>query len=171
MHKIAKTDSRADVQQPFVNQPSFFFFFADDSLIFTRATIEDCTNLKQIFDKYAAALGQIFNYEKSSVFFSGNTPIRQINEIKSIFQLNVVARHEKHLGLPFMVGIKKVSFFNDIKLRDFSKISNWQSKFFPNGEKEVLIKAIAQAIPAYAMSVFRIPIGLCADIQREVAPF
>lgn len=82
-----------------------------------------------------------------------------------------MARHEKHLGLPFMVGIKKVSFFNDIKLRDFSKISNWQSKFFPNGEKEVLIKAIAQAIPAYAMSVFRIPIGLCADIQREVAPF
>lgn len=103
------------------------------------------------------------------MFFRGNTPVRQINEIKIIFQLNVVSRHEKNLGLPFMVGRKKVSFFNDIKLTDFSKISNWQSKFFSSGGKEVLIKVIAQAILAYAMSVFRILIGLCADIQREVA--
>lgn len=31
--------------------------FADDSLIFTRARMEDCTNLKGIFDCYAAASG------------------------------------------------------------------------------------------------------------------
>ena len=47
--------------------------FADDSLIFTRATREDCTNLKKIFECYAAASGQIFNFEKSSMFFSEST--------------------------------------------------------------------------------------------------
>ena len=43
--------------------------FADDSLIFTKATTEDWTNLKAIFYCYATASRQIFNYEKSSMFF------------------------------------------------------------------------------------------------------
>lgn len=44
--------------------------FADDSLVFTRATKEDCMNMKQLFDCYAAASVQIFNFEKSSMFFN-----------------------------------------------------------------------------------------------------
>ena len=62
-----------------------------------------------------------------------------------------------------MIGRKKMSFFNDVKLMVLSKISNSQHKFFSTGGKEVLIKAVAQAIPAYAMSVFKLPIGLCED--------
>lgn len=34
-----------------------------------------------------------------------------------------------------------------------------------------MIKAVAQAISSYAMSVFKIPMGLCEDIQRAVARF
>lgn len=98
--------------------------FTDDSLIFTRAIREDCTNLKLIFECYAAASGQIFNYEKSSMFFSANTKQEQISTIKHIFQLQVVSRHEKYLGLPSMIGRNKTSFFNDIKLRILSKISS-----------------------------------------------
>lgn len=64
-----------------------------------------------------------------------------------------------------------MSFFNDIKLRILSKISNWESKLFLRRGKEVLIKATAQAIPTYAMSVFRIPLGLYANIQRTIAQF
>ncbi|KAL9462337.1 hypothetical protein AB3S75_000361 [Citrus x aurantiifolia] len=70
-----------------------------------------------------------------------------------------------------MVGRKRTSFFNDIKLKVFNKISSWQHKFFSCGGKEVLIKAAVQAIPAYAMSVFKIPMGICDDIQRIVANF
>ncbi|KAH9750466.1 reverse transcriptase domain-containing protein [Citrus sinensis] len=145
--------------------------FADDSLIFTRATTEDCINLKAIFECYAVASGQIFNFDKSSIFFSVNTPAARVAAIKNIFDLQVVSRHAKYLGLPAMVGRKKVTFFNDIKLRVLNKISNWNSKLFSSGGKEVLIKAIAQAIPAYAMSVFRLPIGLCSDIQKAIAEF
>lgn len=86
--------------------------FAYDSLIFTRATIKDCTNLKLIFFyKYAVASGQIFNYKKSSMFFNGNTQARHIEEIKNIFQLRVVSRHEKYLELPSMVEKKENEFF------------------------------------------------------------
>ncbi|XP_024042526.1 uncharacterized protein LOC112099318 [Citrus clementina] len=103
--------------------------------------------------------------------FSGKLPQGQIATIKDIFQLNVVSRHEKYLGLPSMVGRKKTSFFNDIKLKVLSKISSWQHKLFSSGGKEILIKAVAQAVPSYAMSVFKIPLAVCNDIQRAIARF
>ncbi|KAH9725912.1 putative reverse transcriptase/RNA-dependent DNA polymerase [Citrus sinensis] len=70
-----------------------------------------------------------------------------------------------------MVGRNKKNFFNEVKLKVVSKISNWQHKFFSSGGKEVLIKAVAQAVLAYAMSFFKLPIGLCDDIQMAMAKF
>lgn len=105
------------------------------------------------------------------MFFSGKISEGQITTIKNIFQLNVVSRHEKYLGLPSMVGRKRTSFFNDVKLKVLSKISNWQHKFFSGGRNETLIKAVAQAILTYAMNGLKIPIRLCNDIQRAVAGF
>lgn len=40
-----------------------------------------------------------------------------------------------------------------------SKISSWQYKF------------LAQAVPAYAMSVFKLPLGICDDIQKVISRF
>ena len=45
-------------------------FFANDSLIFCKATREDCVAL----EKYEHASGQQLNRDKTSLFFSCNTP-------------------------------------------------------------------------------------------------
>lgn len=47
------------------------------------------------------------------------------------------------------------------------KLSGWTIQNFSRGGKEVLIKAVAQAIHAYAMAVFRLPIGFCDELQRK----
>lgn len=70
-----------------------------------------------------------------------------------------------------MIGRKKRGFFSDIKLRVISKISSWHHKFLSSEGKEVLIKAVAQAVPAYAMSVFQLPSGICDGIQQAIARF
>ena len=57
-----------------------------------------------------------------------------------------------------MVGRKRNGSFKDVKLKVMRKISNSQHKRFSSGGKEVLIK-VGQAILAYIMSVFKIPIG------------
>ena len=70
-----------------------------------------------------------------------------------------------------MIGRRKTGFFNEVKLKVISKISSWCRKMFSNRRKEILIKVVAQAVPAYAMSVFRLPNGLYADIQKAIAKF
>ena len=68
--------------------------FTNDSLIFARASVDDCKQLKKVFYCYALASRQVFNYEKSSMFFSRKNLEGQTTTIKDIFQLNVVSRHK-----------------------------------------------------------------------------
>jgi hypothetical protein len=42
---------------------------------------------------------------------------------------------------------------------------------FGQAGREVLIKAVAQAIPAYSMSCFRLPIQLCRDLEAMIRRF
>lgn len=52
-----------------------------------------------------------------------------------------------------------------------SKLSNWQNKCFSIGGKEILIKAVVQAVPAYLMSVFKISQSLYDNIENTIARF
>ena len=49
-------------------------FFADDSLLFCKASRQKCQKLTKILELYEMALGQKINADKSSVFFSHNAP-------------------------------------------------------------------------------------------------
>ena len=58
-------------------------FFADDSIIFCRATIEECSTLEDILETYEHSSGQQLNCEKTALFFSRNTPQAIQNTIKN----------------------------------------------------------------------------------------
>ena len=49
-------------------------FFVDDSLIFCRASLEDCDELQRVLGVYERASSQQLNQAKTSIFFSKNTP-------------------------------------------------------------------------------------------------
>jgi len=65
-----------------------------------------------------------------------------------------IHRIDTYLGLPSFVGKSKIKFFGFIKDRVMKKINNWEVKFLSKAGKEVLLKAVIQAIPTYSMCVF-----------------
>jgi hypothetical protein len=48
--------------------------FADDSLLFVKASVEGAEEVVQILETYCQASGQRMNFDKSSVFFSKGCP-------------------------------------------------------------------------------------------------
>ena len=103
-------------------------FFADDSLIFCKASLVECDSLQRVLEVYEWAAGQQLNRAKTSIFFSYNTPKEIQDEIKRRFGVQVIKQHEKYLGLPSLVGINKRNTFNDIKEKLGRKLSEWKEK-------------------------------------------
>ena len=146
-------------------------FFMDDSLLFCKVSSQECQHLIDILHLYEAALGQKINTDKSSVFFSANTP-----EEKKIDTLDILgpmqdSRHSKYLGLPSIIGKSKIEVFVEIKERVGRKLFGWKEKIISIGGREVLIKVVAQAIPTYTISCFQLPKGLCDEIESMMKRF
>lgn len=64
-------------------------FFVDNNLIFLKANMNDCNNFKHISREYEMALGQMINFEKSSIFFSPNCAGSLRNNIISTVEANI----------------------------------------------------------------------------------
>ena len=75
------------------------------------------------------------------------------------------SRHSKYLGLPSIIGKSKNEVFADVKEKVGRKLSGWKEKMLSMGGKEILIKAIAQAVPTYTMSCFLLPKDLYDDLE------
>ncbi|BFG30782.1 hypothetical protein CerSpe_170560 [Prunus speciosa] len=134
-------------------------FFADDSILFLKATERNCNAVASILNSYCHASGQVVNFEKSSVYFSPNTP-QQLTDNPG-----------KYLGLPTLWGRSKCEAMNFVKERIMSKVEGWKQKLLTQAGREILIKAVAQTIPTYPMSVFLFPGGLCRELDGILANF
>ena len=146
-------------------------FFTDDSLIFCKATLNDCDSLQRVLKVYEDALGQQLNRAKTSLFFSNNTNRSIKEEIKSRFAAQIIKQHEKYLGLPSLVGNNKRNTFNAVKEKLAKKLTRWKEKLLSKAGNEVLIKAVAWAIPTYIMSCFKIPNALYDELTSMVRNF
>ena len=111
------------------------------------------------------------NHAKTSLFFSSNTPSDVQQEIKNIFGAQVIRQHKKYLGLPSLVGRSKRNCFNDIKEKLRKKLAGWKEKLLSKAGKEGVIKVVAQAIPTYTMSCFKILNSLCDEMTSMIQNF
>jgi hypothetical protein len=78
---------------------------------------------------------------------------------------------EKYLGMPSDMGSATNGAFKFLKDRIWNKIQEWMESCLSSGGKEVLIKSVAQAIPIYSMSCFKLPRGLCKHINSLLRNF
>jgi hypothetical protein len=85
--------------------------------------------------------------------------------------ISVEALNEKYLGLPVYMGRLKAWTFSYIKDLIWSRIQCWMMRLLSKAGKEVLIKAVAQAMPTYAMSCFDLTKGLCDEISTMISRY
>ncbi|KAM6589756.1 hypothetical protein CsatA_012361 [Cannabis sativa] len=146
-------------------------FFADDSLIFGRANGREAESLRRILQCYENASGQQVNFEKSAITFSPNVLPADRTSVLGILGLGSVATHDKYLGLPTVIGRNKKRTFASICDKVQKRVRGWKRSFFSAGGREILIKAILQAVPNYLMSIFQLPVATCDKLRSIILQF
>jgi hypothetical protein len=136
-----------------------------------KADMNNATSLQRVLDTYCANSGQLVSLAKSSIFFSPNTNALLRAKICEELHINTETISDKYLGLPTLVGADRSDYFERFIERIIQRINGWKEKMLSIGGKEILLKAVAQAIPVYAMSVFLIPKGVCKRMMDAISKF
>uniref|UniRef100_A0A803QCV6 CCHC-type domain-containing protein n=1 Tax=Cannabis sativa TaxID=3483 RepID=A0A803QCV6_CANSA len=146
-------------------------FFADDSFIFIDGTPSECLHLKAILDNYSKLSGQRINLEKSELCVGKKITYETGLSLAAVLEVKLVECHTKYLGMPASIVKRKKEVFEEIRTIIRTKLQGWKASLFSQAGREVLLKAIIQAIPTYVMSCFRLPKELIKDIHAMMARF
>ena len=145
--------------------------FADDSLFFTLANQRSCKAIKTVLSKYEEVSGQAVNLRKSAITFGKNVKPETKRRMRNLLGIHNEGGGGKYLGLPEQFDKKKSELFRYIVERVKEKTQGWNKKYLSQAGKEVMLKAVALAMPIYSMNVFKLPKEICSEICGILAKF
>ncbi|XP_010512944.1 PREDICTED: uncharacterized protein LOC104788863 [Camelina sativa] len=151
--------------------PVSHLLFADDSLFFCKADIQQCAEILKIINCYGAASGQQLNKEKSAILFGNRVDQNLKAELKQAIGITKEGGMGSYLGLPETICGSKQQVFAFVQDRLNARINTWSAKFLSKGGREVLIKSVAQALPTYVMSCFLLPQHITNKLRGAIARF
>jgi hypothetical protein len=145
--------------------------FADDSLLFFRASEEQASAVKTALDRYCLGTGQLINFDKCSILFNAKQEQIIMEGVKEKLNVHRITFEAKYLGLLTPEGRMKAGKFSNITDRVVKKCSAWDERNLSSAGKDTLIKSVAQAIPVYVMSIFILPGQINEALTRSIRRF
>jgi hypothetical protein len=145
--------------------------FADDCLLFFKATKEEAQAVTNALNLFQRCTGQLLSMNKCLVLFSHVCPPQTQDVIKATLNVVSYTFEEKYLGLPTPEGRMKGKQFQPIMVRFTKRLTNWAERFMSLRAKDTLIKSVAQALPTHVMGVFKMSAGFCDQYEKLIRDF
>jgi hypothetical protein len=115
-----------------------------------------------VIDTYASATGQLINQAKCSILFSAGCNEVIQAEVRGVLNAMKPEFEDKYLGLPTPEGRMTRGKLEVLQAKLVKRLMMWGD--LSQGGKEILIKAVAQALPTFIMGVFKLPFSLCDEL-------
>lgn len=171
IHKAVENESLQGIQFSKEGPMIHHLFFADDCLLISKASPDQARKLVEILKIYERATGQLVNVSKSAISFGAKLKENLKVEIKEITGIEKEGGSGSYLGLPECFSGSKTELLVFIYDRLKGRLSGWFLKLLSLDGKEILIKAVAMAMPVYAMSCFKLTKISCENLTKAMADF
>lgn len=130
--------------------------YADDTILFTKATSSNILALKFLLFCFEEMSGMKINYQKSEVYVLGVT--KEIEEeIADMLNCKVGEMPFNYLGLP--MGVEKLGkkVFTPLMQKIEKRLESWHSGHLSFGGREIRINSCLSSVPLYAMGFYKLP--------------
>jgi hypothetical protein len=145
--------------------------FADDSLLFFKLENDQAMKVRELLNIFQKGTGQQLSLAKCSILVREGANPELLSSVRSILNLERADFDAKYLGLPMAEGRLTGGVFKTIEGRYVKRMTDWKERTLSQVAKEVLIKLVAQALPTYIMSVFKVPFGVCDALEKHARAF
>ena len=146
-------------------------FFADDLLLFAKATDRNCAAIVDVLNDFCSMSGQKVSHTKSRIFFSPNVPASTKHSICDYLGFLPTDSLGKYLGFLILHKRQSSSDFHIITERVQTKLAGWKSKLLSPAGKLVLIQSAVTPIPEYVMQCMSVPLKVCNSIDKLCRDF
>jgi hypothetical protein len=151
--------------------PLSHLFFADDVLLFAKATQSQALNIASTLKSFAESSGLKVNNAKSKIFFSSSTRRGKIATIVASTGINRTHSLEKYLGFPMLHGRLQRRDFEFLEEKISKRLASWQHNLLNKAGRMTLVKSVLNSIPNYYMQVAWLPQTTCDSIDRMARNF
>jgi len=112
-----------------INGPTItHVMYADDVVLFSKASRKDAASLVKTLEKYCRWSGQAINKNKLGVFFSKYTQNQARRSIKGILQVKSLKKDAVYLGVPMFLSKAPSKDFAFLQGKLEAKLTGWRSK-------------------------------------------
>ena len=142
--------------------------FADDTLIFCDADLDQIGYLKCTLLCFEAVSGLKVNLGKSEMVLIGDVP--NIQELAAMLDCRISALPMNDLGLPLGARYKSKALWDPVLEKMGRKLVGWKKLYLSKGARLTLIKSTISSLPVYFLSLFPLPASVnrrMEKLQRE----
>jgi hypothetical protein len=146
-------------------------FFADDVLLFSKASVSQSRVIEGILTRFANSSGLRVNVRKSRAFFSATTRRRSIESIVSVTGIQNTNSLDKYLGFPMIHGRLCKRDFDFLIDKIQHRLASWKNKLLNKAGRLALVQSVLTFIPTYYMQVTWLPTTICDYMDRTSRNF
>ncbi|XP_050222916.1 uncharacterized protein LOC126673008 [Mercurialis annua] len=153
------------------NQFPTHFFYADDILLFGKASMKNMNAISEIFKLYGNLSGQRVSWEKSYIFYGSAVSAARISKFQQVLDIKKGNLPFEYLGVPLFIGMPKKIWLKPIADRICNKFSKWKGKSLSMAGRLLLIKSVVTSSLLHSFAVYRWPHSLISYIQKCMRNF
>ncbi|XP_057775358.1 uncharacterized protein LOC130994327 [Salvia miltiorrhiza] len=145
--------------------------YADDILIFYKATMQNARAIRDIFLYYGVISGQDCSREKSQLFFAKGILLCYQRQISRALGFSVKKLPTVYLGVPLFAGSPRAVHLAAIKDKIINKFSRWKGMQLSMAGRLCLVKSIIQSSLVHTMMIYKWPGSLIKDLDKACRNF
>lgn len=144
--------------------------YADDIMVFCKATKRNLLNLMSLFKAYGEASGHLISAAKCRFFSGGITP-RRLVTLSSILGISEGQLPFTYLAVPIFKGRPRRHHLQLIADKIKTKLASWKGSMLSIMGGVQLAKSIIQGMLVYNFHVYAWPISLIKTVDYWVRNF
>ena len=145
--------------------------FADDLVLFAKASLDQVNVIKGILDLFCKSSGQKVNQGKSCIFFSKNVSHTRRQEISEAIGFHMMANIGKYLGVPLLQERLTAESCQFIIDRMNQRLSGWKVTSLSLAGRVTLTRSALATIPSYVMQTMLLPVSVVKKIDQICRSF